>query len=264
MMLPTYFISHGGGPWPYMPDMRAMFSNLEASLVKMTQDLPEKPKAILMISGHWERKTFGVQSSPAPGMEYDYYGFPAHTYAVKYQAPGAPDVAVRVAELIKSAGFAVDLDDKKGFDHGAFAPMAVMYPKADMPLVQLSLKSNLNPEEHMALGRALAPLREEGILIVGSGLSFHNLGLRGPQAKVPSNAFDAWLQEALLEYEPAERSASIIDWDKAPYARLCHPREDHLIPLMVALGAAESGKATCVYHDEGLFGGWTASSFRFD
>jgi len=263
-MLPTYFISHGGGPWPYIPDMRAMFINLETSLVNMTKQLPEKPKAILMISGHWERQTFGVQSNPAPGMKYDYYGFPAHTYNVKYQAPGAPDVAVRVAELIKGAGFPVDLDDKKGFDHGAFAPMAVMYPEADMPLVQLSLKSNLDPEEHLALGRALAPLREEGILIVGSGLSFHNLGLRGPQAIKPSNAFDTWLQETLLDSTPTERSARVIDWDKAPYARLCHPREDHLIPLMVALGAAEKGEASCVYHDEGIFGGWTASSFRFD
>ena len=263
-MLPTYFISHGGGPWPYIPDMRAMFTNLEASLVEMTKQLSEKPKAILMISGHWERNTFGVQSGAHPSMEYDYYGFPDYTYQIQYQAPGAPDVATRVAELIKGAGFPVDLDDKKGYDHGAFAPMAVMYPEADMPLVQLSLKSNLNPEEHMALGRALAPLREEGILIVGSGLSFHNLGLRGPQAIKPSNDFDAWLQETLLNNKPKERSARLIEWESAPYARLCHPREDHLIPLMVALGAAENSEATCVYHDEGLFGGWTASSFRFD
>ncbi|RNF49734.1 dioxygenase [Marinomonas hwangdonensis] len=263
-MLPTYFISHGGGPWPYIPDMRAVFIHLEASLVKMTEDLLEKPKAVLMISGHWERKTFGVQSNPAPGMEYDYYGFPAHTYKVTYPAPGAPDVAARVAELIKNAGFPVDLDNKKGFDHGAFAPMAVMYPEADMPLVQLSLKSNLNPEEHLALGRALAPLREEGVLIVGSGLSFHNLGLRGPDAIIPSNGFDSWLQNTLLELEPVQRSEHIVAWDKAPYARVAHPREDHLIPLMVALGAAENGKARCVYHDQGLFGGWTASSFRFD
>ena len=264
MMLPTYFISHGGGPWPYIPDMRAMFSNLESALADMPNQLKEKPKAILMISAHWERKTFGVQSHSAPGMEYDYYGFPAHTYDIKYAAPGSPEVASRVAELIKGAGLSVDLDDKKGFDHGAFAPMVVMYPDADMPLVQLSLKSNLDPEEHIALGRALAPLREEGVLIVGSGLSFHNLGLRGPQAKAPSNAFDAWLQETLLKSTPAQRSERLIEWDKAPYARICHPREDHLIPLMVALGAAENGIATCVYHDEGLFGGWTASSFRFD
>jgi len=263
-MLPTYFISHGGGPWPYISDMRAMFANLEVSLTRMAQELPEKPKAILMISGHWERSTFGVQSSPAPGMEYDYYGFPAHTYDIKYPAPGAPDVATRVAELIKGAGFPVDLDDNKGYDHGAFAPMAVMYPDADMPLVQLSLKSTLDPEEHMALGRALVPLREEGVLIVGSGLSFHNLGLRGPQAKAPSNAFDAWLQETLLESAPAQRSERLIEWDKAPYARICHPREDQLIPLMVAIGAAENSSATCVYHDEGLLGGWDASSCRCD
>jgi aromatic ring-opening dioxygenase catalytic subunit (LigB family) len=263
-MLPTYFISHGGGPWPYIPDMRAMFAHLETALADMPNQLKEKPKAVLMISGHWERKTFGVQSNPTPGMEYDYSGFPAHTYDVKYAAPGSPEVASRVAALIKNVGFAVELDDKKGFDHGAFTPMEVMYPKADVPLVQLSLKSNLDPEEHLALGRALKPLREEGVLIVGSGLSYHNLRMMGPQAKVPSTAFDTWLQNALMHTTPEQRTQSLVDWEQAPYARICHPREDHLIPLMVAVGAAENAQATCVYHEKGIFGGTTASSFRFD
>lgn len=242
-----------------------MLATLEVALADMPKQLTEKPKAILMISGHWERQTFAVQSSPAPGMEYDYYGFPPHTYDVKYTAPGSPEVAVRVAELIKDAGFAVDLDDKKGFDHGAFTPMEIIYPEADMPLVQLSLQSNLDPEEHLALGRALKPLREEGVLIIGSGLSYHNLRRFGAQGKAPSAAFDTWLQNALIKAAPEQRIQSLIDWEKyAPYARLCHPREDHLIPLMVAVGAAENAKATCVYHDANVFGGVTASSFRFD
>ncbi|MBJ7536098.1 DODA-type extradiol aromatic ring-opening family dioxygenase [Marinomonas transparens] len=264
-MLPTYFISHGGGPWPYVEEMRAMLATLEVALADMPNQIKEKPKAILMISGHWERNTFGVQSNPAPGMEYDYYGFPPHTYDVKYAAPGSPEVASRVAELIKGAGFSVELDDKKGFDHGAFTPMEIMYPEADMPLVQLSLQSNLDPEEHLALGRALKPLRDEGVLIIGSGLSYHNLRQFGVQGKVPSAAFDAWLQKAVMESTPEQRTQALTDWEKdAPFARVCHPREDHFIPLMVAVGAAESAKATCVYHDANVFGGVTASSFRFD
>ena len=262
-MLPTYFISHGGGPWPYIDDMRAMFHTLEASLVAMPKQIQQTPKAILMISGHWERSTLGVMSNPHPSMEYDYHGFPDHTYQIQYKAPGSPEIAARVASLIKEAGMAVDLDPHKGFDHGAFAPMAVMYPDADMPLIQLSLQSNLDPTEHLALGRALAPLRAEGVLIVGSGLSYHNLSLMGPQAKVPSMAFDNWLHDTLAS-APKQRSDRLIQWTKAPFARVAHPREDHLVPLMVALGAAENGQATCVYHEDGVFGGMTASSFRFD
>ncbi|WP_394182803.1 DODA-type extradiol aromatic ring-opening family dioxygenase [Marinomonas posidonica] len=262
-MLPTYFISHGGGPWPYIPDMRAMLATLEASLAAMPEQLPEKPKAVLMISGHWETKKLAVQSSPAPGMEYDYYGFPEHTYSVKYAASGSPEVAARVVELLSAAGMPVDLDDKKGYDHGAFTPMEIMYPNKDMPLIQLSLKNNLDPAEHLAIGRALRPLREEGVLIVGSGLSYHNLRLFGPQAKEPSAQFDAWLQETLMASTPEQRNASLIAWEQAPYARVSHPREDHFIPLMVALGAAEEAVMTRVYHDNNVFGGVTASSFRF-
>lgn len=262
-MLPTYFISHGGGPWPYIDDMRAMFHALEASLVAMPKQIKQTPKAILMISGHWERNTLGVMSNPHPSMEYDYYGFPDHTYQIQYPAPGSPQLAERVTSLIKEAGLVVELDPHKGFDHGAFAPMAVMYPDADMPLIQLSLQSNFDPAEHLALGRALAPLRAEGVLIIGSGLSYHNLSLMGAAAKVPSMAFDNWLHDTLAS-APEQRSERLIHWTREPSARIAHPREDHLIPLMVALGAAEHGQATCVYHEDDVFGGMTASSFRFD
>ena len=261
--MPTYFISHGGGPWPWMPDWRAMFKNLEASFVQMVKDLPERPTAILMISGHWETDSFSVMTNANPPMVYDYSGFPAHTFQIKYPAPGAPDLARKAADLIKAAGLPVKLDEEQGFDHGTFVPAYVMYPDASVPVFQISLRHGYSPEEHVALGRALAPLRDEGVLIVGSGLSYHNLRLFGPGAKEPSEAFDAWLA-ASLALPPAKRTATLEDWEKAPYARVCHLQEDHFVPLFVALGAAENDTATMVYHDVGLFGGVTASSYRFD
>lgn len=260
--LPTYFISHGGGPWPWLPDMRKAMHSLEVSLANMSSEIGETPKAILMISGHWEENDFAVMSSPAPGMVYDYGGFPAFTYQIKYAAPGAPAVAARVVELLKAAGLPTHLDGNRGFDHGVFAPMQVMYPDAQVPLFEVSLRHGYDPEVHLALGRALAPLRDEGVLIVGSGLSYHNLRRFGAAGKEPSAAFDAWLNTAMMS-EPAARLDYLRAWDKAPSARICHPEEDHLIPLMAAIGAAENEKAVRVYHDENVFGGVTASSYRF-
>ncbi|WP_127900467.1 DODA-type extradiol aromatic ring-opening family dioxygenase [Solirhodobacter olei] len=260
--LPTYFISHGGGPWPWLPQMRAQFVNLEASLKRMVEDLDAPPKAVLMISGHWEGPDFAVMAAPKPPMVYDYHGFPEETYHIVYPAPGAPDLARRTVELLEAAGLPTHLDTTQGFDHGTFAPLAIMYPEADVPVFQISLKNGYDPAEHFALGRALAPLREEGVLIVGSGLSYHNLRLFGPQAKVPSEAFDAWLGETLAK-APEARTEALIHWEDAPYARVCHKEEDHLVPLFTALGAAEGDAATRVYHDVDLFGGVTASSYRF-
>lgn len=259
--LPTYFISHGGGPWPWLPDWRQRLKNLEVSLANMPAEIGERPAAILMISGHWEGPDFAVMSSPQPPMVYDYHGFPPETYSIVYPAPGAPELAKRTAELLTKAGLPTHLDDSRGFDHGTFAPMAVMYPKADIPTFQVSLKAGYDPELHFKLGRALAPLREEGVLIVGSGLSYHNLRLFGPGAKEPSTAFDTWLNAA-MNAAPAERTQQLIEWEKAPYARVCHPQEDHFVPLFAALGAAEGEKATRVYFDQGVFGGVTASSYR--
>jgi aromatic ring-opening dioxygenase catalytic subunit (LigB family) len=195
-------------------------------------------------------------------MVYDYSGFPPHTYAIRYAAPGAPDVARRVKALLEGAGIPAALDPDRGFDHGTFAPLQAMYPEADVPVVQLSLKRGYDPEEHLAIGRALAPLRDEGVLIVGSGLSWHNLRMFGPAAKAPSQAFDAWL-DAALSSKPEERSRRLVEWAAAPAARLAHPEEDHLVPLMVAVGAAEGEPATRVYHEDGFMGGVTASSYRF-
>lgn len=260
--LPTYFISHGGGPWPWLPDMRKMMAPLEASLANMPREIGETPKAILMISGHWEEDDFAVMSSPAPGMVYDYGGFPDFTYKIKYAAPGAPQLATRVEELLKAADLPTHLDPTRGFDHGVFAPMQVMYPQANVPLFEVSIRHSYDPRQHLALGKALAPLRDEGILIVGSGLSYHNLRGFSAQFKEPSAQFDTWLNTAMMS-PPEQREAYLIDWEKAPAARICHPQEDHLIPLMAAVGAAWGDKATRVYHDQKVFGNITASSYKF-
>lgn len=260
--LPTYFISHGGGPWPWIKDMMPGMEALEAALQDMPRQIGATPKAVLVVSGHWDEDELAVMASDRPPMVYDYYGFPAHTYQIKYPAPGSPAVARRVQELLQGAGFPARLDAQRGFDHGTFAPLAVMYPKADVPVLQLSLRSDYNPAAHLAIGRALAPLRDEGVLIVGSGLSYHNLRLMGPRAHEPSQAFDGWLQ-ATLAAGPAERSAKLARWTDAPAARLAHPQEDHLIPLMVAVGAAEDEKSSLVYHEDAFFGGVVVSSFRF-
>lgn len=260
--MPTYFISHGGGPWPWLPPMRAQFHNLEASLKQMVADLPAPPKAVLVISGHWEEDAFAVMGAARPPMVYDYYGFPKETYSIVYPAPGAPDLARRTADLLHAAGLPTRIDPRQGYDHGTFAPLYIMFPKADVPVYQVSMRHGYSPEEHFAMGRALAPLRDEGVMIVGSGLSFHNLRLFGPAAKVPSEAFDAWL-DTTLHAAPEARTQALIDWEQAPYARTCHAQEDHFVPLFAALGAAEGEEATRIYHDVGLLGGVTASSYRF-
>ncbi len=261
--MPTYFISHGGGPWPWLEDFRAELAPLEQSLAHLPQELPETPKAVLMISGHWEADDFRVMHHEKPPMVYDYYNFPPHTYEISYPAPGAPALAERTAQLIADAGLPTGLDDEMGFDHGTFVPMQVMYPDANVPLFQVSIDKAYDPEQHLALGRALAPLRDEGVLIVGSGLSYHNLRLFGPEAKEPSSQFDTWLTDALAS-EPKTRVDHMLAWEKAPMARVAHKQEDHLVPLWAALGAAESAKATKVYYQTGIRGGVTASSWRFD
>jgi len=262
--LPTYFISHGGGPWPWMMDQtNGAYDQLAASLKAMPQQLATTPKAVLVISGHWEEHDFTVMASSKPPMIYDYSGFPEHTYRIHYDAPGSPQTADRVRELIEGAGFPAKLDAKRGFDHGTFAPLAVIYPAADVPVLQLSLKRGYDPADHLAIGRALAPLRNEGVLILGSGLSYHNLRLFGAVARTPSAEFDHWLQETLVSASPTERISRLLQWDSAPSARIAHPQEDHLLPLMVVVGAAGDDQATLVYHEDRFFGGISVSSFMF-
>ena len=263
MRLPTYFISHGGGPWPWLDGpFRRQFDRLDESLKAITRELGVKPRAVLVITGHWEEDRFTVQSAARPGMIYDYGGFPEHTYRIRYDAPGAPDVARRVQALLEQARIPAAEDPERGFDHGTFTPLYSMYPEADVPVVQLSIKRGYDPQEHLAAGRALAPLRDEGVLIVGSGLSYHNLRAFGAAARAPSEAFDGWLAQALGS-PPHARSQALREWAKAPSARMAHPQEDHFIPLMVAAGAAGNDPATRVYHERDFMGGVTASSYRF-
>jgi len=262
LRLPTYFISHGGGPWPWIKDLMPWdLTKLERSLQAMPGEVGVTPRAVLVVSGHWEAPRFTVQTSPKPPMYYDYGGFPEFTYHLQYPAPGSPEVARRVGELLTAAGVPNGTDGRRGYDHGTFVPLYVAWPKADVPVLQLSLKHGYDPDEHLAVGRALAPLRDEGVLIVGSGLSFHNLRAFGPAGGPASRAFDAWL-DAAMRAEPAERTKALQQWERAPSARMCHPAEDHLVPLMVAVGAAEQEPAHRTYHE--LVGGHVAAAgYRF-
>lgn len=258
--MPAYFLSHGAGPWPYLSGpFRQNFDWLEKSLQDIPRQLPQRPKAVLMVTAHWETPTFMVSSSPAPGMVYDYSGFPEETYRIKYPAPGSPGLAERVQMLLNNAGLATKADPERGFDHGTFSLMKPLYPHADVPVVQLSIKDDFDPVEHLKAGAALAPLRDEGILIIGSGFSFHNLF--GDEAgALPSAAFDAWLRHAVVS-DLETRARMLAQWQDAPAARLAHPREDHLVPLMVVAGAAGADPSTTVYGGKIL--GVAASSFRF-
>jgi aromatic ring-opening dioxygenase catalytic subunit (LigB family) len=246
-----------------MPTLLAVLHKLEASLVDIPRQMGGKPQAVLVLTGHWEAPTFKVSSSARPTMIYDYSGFPAHTYEVVYPALGSPQLAQRVAELAGAAGIDMMQDPERGFDHGTFTPLAIMFPDADVSVVQVSLKLGYDPGEHWALGQALAPLRDEGVLVLGSGLSYHNLRQFGPEAVGASGTFDTWLQHTLVDSTVGDRQALLMHWDQTPAARQAHPREDHLVPLMVALGAAPDEPAVRVYHDTALFGGVTASSWRF-
>jgi aromatic ring-opening dioxygenase catalytic subunit (LigB family) len=260
---PTYFISHGGGPWPWLRQEMPGMDLLAASLQAMPPAIGMTPKAILVISAHWEERDFTVMSSAAPPMLYDYSGFPEHTYHIKYSAPGAPELAYQVQKLLAQAGLKSKADPLRGFDHGVFAPLFVAYPEANVPIVQLSIRSDYSPEAHLAVGRAIAPLRNQGVLIIGSGLSYHNMRQMGSQGKAPSHQFDKWLTNVVCGSKAETRNNSLLNWSQAPSARIAHPNEDHLIPLFVAIGAAEADLGDRVYHEDAFFGGIAVSSYRF-
>lgn len=261
--LPTFFISHGGGPWPWLKQDMPFFDKLEASLVDMPRQIERTPAAVVMVSGHWVEKAFTVQANPHPPMIYDYGGFPDFTYRIRYDAPGAPALALRIHNLIGQAGLPVAIDPQRGFDHGTFVPMSVIYPEADVPVIQVSLKRDFDPITHIALGRALAPLRHSNVLIIGSGLSYHNLGAFNALAAAPSRAFDDWLNHTIVEADPDDRISALVSWSSAPSARAAHPVEDHLMPLMVAVGAAGDDAGIRVYNQNDLLGGLSVSSFAF-
>jgi aromatic ring-opening dioxygenase catalytic subunit (LigB family) len=258
---PSLFIPHGGGPCFFMPDPSGTWTRMGEYLRGLAVTLPEPPRAILVISGHWEERAFAFTgASGHPGLIFDYYGFPPETYRLTWPAPGAPWLAERGAELLREAGLPAATDPQRGFDHGVFVPLKAMFPGAEVPVVQMSLHASLDPALHLAAGKALAPLREDGVLVLGSGMSFHNLRAMGdPRVAEPSRAFDRWLTEAAAA-EPAERAERLAHWAEAPFARLCHPREEHLLPLMVAAGA--SREAGTRNYSEMVLGG-AVSAFRF-
>jgi aromatic ring-opening dioxygenase catalytic subunit (LigB family) len=262
--LPTFLISHGGGPWPWIKDLLpGDWTRLERSLQSIPDEIAATPRAVLVVSAHWESRVFTVQGQAKPQMYYDYGGFPEFTYHLQYPAPGSPEVATRALELLEGAGISAARDDRRGFDHGMFAPMYVAYPKADVPMLQLSLRSGLDPAGHLAAGRALAPLRDEGVLIIASGVpTFHDLRSFGPAARVPATEFDGWLTETIVRHAGAERTARLMHWEAAPSARRAHPREEHLIPVMVAVGAAEDEPGTLQYHEDNFMGWMPSSGYR--
>lgn len=263
--MPVAFLPHGGGPWPFV-DLgfgdRAEMAALAAYL-RSVRDLPgRKPEALLVVSAHWEERVPTVTTSERPPMLYDYYGFPPESYSVQWPAPGHPGLAARVRDLLGRVGFETAADASRGFDHGTFVPLKLTYPEADVPTIQVSLKAGLDPEEHLALGRALAPLRDEGVFIVGSGMTYHDLrSFFDPSVARPvAEAFDAWLR--VTGTLPREsRDALLARWSAAPAARQAHPREEHLLPLMVVAGAAGDDRGTVAF--AGTFAGIPLSAYHF-
>jgi aromatic ring-opening dioxygenase catalytic subunit (LigB family) len=261
--MPVAFVPHAGGPVTHVElGLPKAEVDALASYWRSVRDLPPTPpQALLVVSAHWEEKVPTVMSSPNPPMLYDYSGFPPEAYAITWPAPGDPKLAAQVRELLSQAGFATAEDERRGYDHGTFTPLKKAYPNADVPVVQLSLKRGLDAAEHLALGRALAPLRDERVFIVGSGDTFHNLRAFGaPGIYDKSLAFDQWLNEAATA-DATKRDERLASWMEGPFARFCHPREEHLIPLMVVAGAA--GKDVGVITWSGDFMGTRQTGYHF-
>jgi aromatic ring-opening dioxygenase catalytic subunit (LigB family) len=261
--MPVVFVPHGGGPWPFV-DLGFPHDevNALAAYLGSIRDLPpQAPKALLVISAHWEEAVPTVMTSPHPPMLYDYYGFPPESYQITWPAPGDPRLATRVQEVLANARIDSGSDPSRGFDHGTFVPLKLAYPTADVPALQLSLKRGLDPAEHLAIGRALAPLRDEGVFVIASGMTFHNLrAFWNPEANALSEAFDAWLRDTMSR-DPAIRDERLTEWTTAPAARGAHPREEHLLPLMVAAGAAGSDPAVLAFN--GTMVGHRLSAYQF-
>jgi len=250
---PAIFLPHGGGPcffmdWTWGP--ADTWHKTQRFLEGLAGTLPAPPKALLVVSGHWEEAAFTASAATNPKLIFDYSGFPEHTYKLTWPAPGEPELAARVAELLSKAGLPSALSQNRGFDHGVFVPLKVAFPQAQIPVVTLSLAASLDPGLHLAAGRALAPLRDEGVLIVGSGMSFHNLrGYFNPETPAKARAFDAWLTKAAESPSP-ERDALLTSWRSAPFGTFAHPREEHLIPLLVVAGAGGEAPGKRIFGDE--------------
>lgn len=240
-MMPIVYVPHGGGPMPLLGD--ANHRELIQFMQQLSQKLP-RPKAILVISAHWEESIAHISSASTPEMIFDYYGFPPESYEFRYPAPGDVQLAERIEQLLRDKHIPVTLDMQRGYDHGTFVPLLLAYPQATIPVVQLSLLHSLDPAAHILLGNAVASLRQENVLIMGSGMSFHNMRAffsPSPSVQERSEHFDNWLNETLtstsLDY--TQKAQRLSEWAKAPEARFCHPREEHLLPLHVCFGAAK-------------------------
>lgn len=263
-MLPTFFVSHGAPTSPLERDqpVHGFMGGLLRGL---------SPRAILMISAHWEAAVPTATSASPLRTIHDFSGFPRELYDLRYEPPGQPDLARQTTDLLAKAGLAAQLDATRGMDHGGWTPLIVARPQADIPVVQLSLVRGLDPSTHLAMGHALAPLRDDGVLIIGSGGAVHNLraidwAALGPGAKAPpppawATDFRAWLDETLA-LPAADRTTALRQWAKAPGARMAHPREEHLMPLHVAAGAAGSDKAELI-HESWQGGSLSLAAWRF-
>lgn len=239
----SLFLSHGGGPMPLLGDdgHKEMVACLKEIAARI-----KKPSAIIVVSAHWEEKIPTITSGSKPSLFYDYYGFPAESYNIKYPCPGEPLLAGQVCQSLNNAGIEANLDRQRGFDHGLFVPLKIMYPEADIPCIQLSLVKNLNPAEHIKTGKALAGVKYDDLLVIGSGFSFHNMkAFFAPDtadSKAMNNAFEKWLIDtcASLDIDEEERAQRLENFAQAPFARYCHPREEHLLPLHVCYGVAQT------------------------
>jgi aromatic ring-opening dioxygenase catalytic subunit (LigB family) len=244
-MAAIHYIPHGGGPLPLIGDPA------HAPLVRVLTALRpalEGARAIITVTAHWEAAEPTLSSGAAPGMIHDYYGFPEETYRLSYPAPGAPDLAAAAEEALRSAGFEPELDPERGYDHGTWVPLMLMRPEADIPVLQMSLLSDLDPARHIAMGRALGTLLKEGVVLIGSGFSFHNMqalvGRLAPQQQAQGRemavAFHDWLDSVIRDSasDPEALTRALANWADAPGARFCQPREEHLLPLHVCAGAA--------------------------
>jgi len=244
------YFSHGGGPLPILGDAS------HQAMVDFMIRLPERltrPDAIVVCSAHWEESVPTLLGAQNPPLYYDYYGFPEEAYTVRYPAPGCPALAARISGWLRENSISASIDSRRGFDHGLFIPLKLMYPQADIPATQISLVNGLDPAAHLALGRALRPLMNENVLVIGSGFSFHNMGAfswRNDNRPDPANdAFQNWLTETCAgEMPEAEREKRLLHWRQAPSARYCHPREEHLLPLHVCQGMAAS-RAELIFND---------------
>ncbi len=251
---PVLYLPHGGGPLPLLGDVS--HKGLVTFMRHLAPDLGS-PSAILIISAHWEEPVATITGGVQPGLLYDYYGFPEESYSIEYPAPGAPQLAQEIEAMLQASGIEARLDNERGFDHGLFVPLKMIYPQAGIPCLQLSLLSHMKPSDHIELGRALASLRDKNVLVIGSGMSFHNLPAifsPEPAHKAKAAAFDHWLTEVCCSAKiPAEeREWQLINWEEAPFARFCHPREEHLLPLHVCYGIAcdQTPTAEVIFNQE--------------